>query len=349
MKMDDIEIRGKFFNGIIKRSRKIKKTIAFSDGNDIRLIHALKYLSEINDSSYILIGSEKTILDNIKKEGIKDSMDFSIMDPQNSKRRDEIKEIIASAFKNRNKKIDSGLLEYNSLNTSYWAAILLKLKEADCAIGGSISSTADLLRAVINSLGLLPGKKILSGSAFVEVPDCQYGLDGVFCVTDPAIIPKPSEDQLFDMAVSSYETAKAVFTAEPIVAMLSYSTMGSADGEEVERIKKAVQRVRNQRPEINIETKTHFDAAIVPEVAQIKFPKSESAGHANVLVFPELNAANIGYKIIQRLAKAEVCGTVIEGAARPFNDLSRGCLAKDIITLTAMTLLQTEGMDNAAI
>jgi phosphate acetyltransferase len=276
-------------------------------------------------------------------------MDFSIIDPQNSKRRDEIKEIIAASFKNRNKKIDSDLLEYNSLNTSYWVAILLKLKEADCAIGGSISSTAELLRAVINSLGLTAGKKTLSGAAFVEVPDCPYGLNGVFCLTDPAIIPRPSEDQLFDMAVSGYETAKSVFTAEPIVAMLSYSTMGSADGEEVERIKKVVDRVRAQRPEIKIEGEIQFDAAIVPEVAQIKIPKSASAGHANVLVFPELNAANIGYKIMQRLAKAEVCGTVIQGAARPFNDLSRGCLAKDIITLIAMTLLQTEGMDNAAI
>ena len=194
---------------------------------------------------------------------------------------------------------------------------------------------------------MLPGKKTLSGSAFVDVPDCKYGLDGIFCVTDPAIIPRPSEDQLFDMAVSSYETAKSVFTDEPIVAMLSYSTMGSADGEEVQRIKKAVEMVRSQRPEIKIEGEIQFDAAIVPEVAEIKIPGSASAGHANVLVFPELNSANIGYKIMQRLAKAEVCGTVIQGAARPFNDLSRGCLAKDIITLTAMTLLQTEGMDNA--
>ncbi len=346
MKMDDIEIRGKFFNGIIERSKSIKKTIAFSDGNDIRLIHALKYLSEINDSSYILIGSEKNILENIKKVGSKNSINYSVIDPQQSKRRGEIKEIIAAAFKNRNKKIDNSLLESNSIDTSYWAAILLKLNEADCAVGGSISSTAALLRAVINSLGLLPGKKTLSGSAFVEVPDCQYGLNGIFCVTDPAIIPKPTEDQLFDMAVSSYETAKSVFTAEPIVAMLSYSTMGSADGEEVEKIKKAVARIRAQRPEIKIEGEIQFDAAVVPEVAEIKFPKSESAGHANVLVFPELNSANIGYKIMQRLAKAEVCGTVIEGAARPFNDLSRGCLAKDIVTLIAMTLLQTEGMDN---
>ncbi|MBM3709341.1 MAG: hypothetical protein FJW61_02815 [Actinobacteria bacterium] len=347
MQMDDIEIRGKFFNGIIERSKSIKKTIAFSDGNDIRLIHALKYLSEINTSNYILIGSEKTILENIKKARAKDSINFSVIDPQNSKRRGEIKEIIAVSFKNRNKKIDSSLLESNSLDTSYWAAILLKLNEAGCAVGGSISSTAALMRAAINILGLIGGKKYLSGAAFVEVPDCPYGLNGSFCLTDPAIIPRPSEDQLFDMTLSSYETAKLVFTAEPIIAMLLYSTMSSAGSEEVERIRKVVERIRAQRPEVKIEGEIQFDAAIVPEVAEIKVVKSASAGHANVLVFPELNAANIGYKIMQRLAKAEVCGTVIQGAARPFNDLSRGCLVKDIITLIAMTLLQTEGMDNA--
>jgi len=347
MRMEDIDIRGKFFNGIIERSKNVEKTIAFSDGNDIRLSYALKYFSQINRSRYILIGNEKTISENIKKAGIKDNTNISIIDPQNSRRRGEIKEIIAGSFKNRNKKIENDLLEFNSLNNSYWASILIKLKEADCAVGGSISSTAEVLRAVLNILGVLPGKKYLCGAAFFEVPDCTFGLDGAFCLTDPAIIPEPSEDQLYDMAVSGFDTARSVFSGEPVVAMLSYSTMGSADGEEIEKIRKVVERVKIQRPEIKIDGEIQFDAAIVPEVAKIKVPGSTSAGHANVLVFPNLNAANIGYKIIQRLAKAEVCGTIIQGSARPFNDLSRGCFAKDIITLIAMTLLQTEGIDNA--
>ena len=347
--MEDILIKGKFFNEIINRSKEIDRVIAFSDGNDIRLMHAIKYFKEINKSRYILIGDEKTITENIKQALVGDTSNFSIIDPVKSKRRSEIKEIIKSSFKDRNKNIDSELLEFNSFNNSYWASILLKQKEADCAIGGSISSTAELMRAVINILGLLPGRKYLCGAAFVEVPDCPYGFNGTFCLTDPAIIPFPTEDQLFDMAVSGYETAKSVFGSEPVVAMLSYSTMGSANGEEVEKIKKVVERIKKDRPEIKIDGEIQFDAAIVPEVANIKVPKSKSAGHANVLVFPELNAANIGYKIIQRLAKAEVCGTVIQGAARPFNDLSRGCFAKDIVTLIAMTLLQTKGIDDAGI
>ena len=205
------------------------------------------------------------------------------------------------------------------------------------------------MRAVINILGLVPGKKYLSGAAFVEVPDCIYGSNGKFCIADPAIIPQPTEEQLFDITVSSYDTARSVFNEEPIVGMLSYSTKGSADTEELKKIRNVVERVRNERPEIKIDGELQLDAAIVPEVAKIKVHSSTAAGHANVLIFPDLNSANIGYKIIQRLAKAEVCGTVVQGAARPFNDLSRGCLVADIITLIAMTLLQTKGMDDAGL
>jgi len=340
-------IKGAFFNEIIQRSKNIERTIAFSDGNDIRLVKALDYFKKINNSKFILIGNEKGIVEKIRQVSIKNTDNFLIIDPKTSDRKTQIKEFISQSFHKRSKQISTELLEYNSLNTSYWAAILLKLKEADCAVGGSISSTAELMRAVINVLGLVQNKKYLSGAAFVEVPDCRYGLNGKFCVTDPAIIPRPTEDQLFDMAVSSYDTAKSVFSEEPIVAMLSYSTKGSADGEDIEKIRKVVERVHNERPEIKIDGELQFDAAIIPEVAKIKIPTSQVAGYANVLVFPDLNSANIGYKIIQRLAKAEVCGTVVQGAARPFNDLSRGCLVQDIITLIAMTLLQTKGMDDA--
>lgn len=334
-------IKGQFFQDLVKRSQGIKKNVAFSDGNDIRLIKALNYFSKINDSNFILIGNEKEIIEKIKEVKLKKTDNISIIDPNTSKRKSQIRQIIKDSFAKKNKAINDEQLELISLNTSYWASILLKLNEADCAIGGSISSTADLIRAVINILGLKEGKKYLSGAAFVEVPDCQFGLNGKFCLSDPAIIPKPTEDQLFDMAISSYETAKSVFNEEPIVAMLSYSTKGSADGEEIEKIRNVVEKVKKQRPEIKIDGELQFDAAVVPYVAKIKVPSSIVAGHANVLIFPDLNSANICYKVIQRLAKAEVCGTVVQGAAKPFNDLSRGCLVSDIITLIAMTLLQT--------
>ncbi len=343
--MNKTYIEGVFFNEIIERTENVEKNIAFSDGEDIRLIRALDHFMKVNKSKFILIGNENVIYNNLKEVGIKNIDNIEVQDPKKSKKIDLIKQVIKDSYKNRNKDLSIEQLTAYSNNHSYWAAVLLKIKEVDCAVGGSISTTAELIRAVINVLGLLPNKKYLSGAAFVEVPNCNYGLNGSFCLSDPAIIPNPSEEQLYDMTLSSYNTAKSVFSKEPVIAMLSYSTKGSADGESVEKIRRVVNKIRDNNPEIKIDGELQFDAAIVPDVAKIKVPDSRVAGNANVLIFPELNSANIGYKIIQRLAKAEVCGTIVQGAARPFNDLSRGCLEKDIITLTAMTILQSDGQE----
>jgi len=338
-----------FIREFVDRSKNIKRKIAFSDGNDIRLIKALDYFQDYNNSSFYLIGSQTGIAEKIKEAGIKNTDRFYIIDPAASKDRNDYKSIIKSSFEKRNKEITDEKLDENVLNPSYWASVMLKNSQVDCAVGGSISSTADLMRAVINVLGLSGGKKTLSGAAFVEVPDCNFGIKGKFLVSDPAIIPQPTEDQLVDMALSGYETAKGVFSQEPVVALLSYSTKGSAKSDEFNKIRNAVQRVKKIYPDVIIDGELQFDAAIVPEVASIKCPDSPVKGKANVLIFPEINSANIGYKIIQRLAKAEVCGTVVLGAAKPFNDLSRGCLVEDIVALISMTLMQLKGMEDAGL
>jgi phosphate acetyltransferase len=338
-----------FIREFMDRSNAIKRKIAFSDGNDIRLIKALDYFQDYNNSSFYLIGNEAGISSKIKEVGVKNTDSFFIVDPSTSKNRKEYMSIIKSSFEKRNKEILDEKLNEISFNTSYWASVMLKNNEADCAIGGSISSTADLMRAVINVLGLSKGRKTLSGAAFVEVPSCIYGINGKFLVSDPAIIPEPTEEQLVDMALSGYETAKGVFKDEPVVALLSYSTKGSAKSQEFDKIRNAVQKVRDIYPDMVIDGELQLDAAIVPEVAAIKCPGSPVKGRANVLIFPEINAANISYKIIQRLAKAEVCGTVVQGAAKPFNDLSRGCLVEDIVLLSSMTLMQLKGMEDAGL
>jgi phosphate acetyltransferase len=338
-----------FIMEFMDRSKAIECKIAFSDGNDIRLIKALDYFQDFNNSSFYLIGNQIAINEKIKEAGVKKTDRFFIIDPVKSKYRNDYKSIIKSCYEKRNKEITDKKLSEISSNTSYWASVMLKNSQADCAVGGSISSTADLMRAVINVLGLSKGKKTLSGAAFVEIPDCIFGIKGKFLVSDPAIIPEPTEEQLVDMALSGHETAKGVFSEEPVVALLSYSTKGSAKSDEFDKIRNAVQRVKKIYPDMRIDGELQFDAAIVPEVAAIKCPESPVKGRANVLIFPELNAANIGYKIMQRLAKAEVCGTVIQGAAKPFNDLSRGCLVEDIILLTSMTLMQLKGMEDAGL
>lgn len=338
-----------FIREFVDRSKAIERKIAFSDGNDIRLIRALDYFQDFNSSSFYLIGNQSGINEKIKEAGVKNTDRFFIIDPVTSKNRNNYRSAIKSSFEKRNKEINDEKLNEIVLNTSYWASVMLKNNDADCAVGGSISSTADLMRAVINVLGLSKGKKYLSGAAFVEVPDCIFGINGKFLVSDPAIIPQPSEEQLVDMALSGYETAKGVFSEEPVVALLSYSTKGSAKSDEFDKIRNAVQKVKKVYPDMIIDGELQFDAAIVPEVAAVKCPLSPVKGKANVLIFPELDAANIGYKIIQRLGKAEVCGTVVQGAAKPFNDLSRGCLVEDIVMLTSMTLMQLKGMEDAGL
>lgn len=344
--MDKRIFKGSFFNEMLEQAENINRTIAFSDGNDIRLVKALDFFKDLNDSRYILIGNEKGILDKIKEVGIKKLDNFSVVDPKKSKKLEEYKEIIKSSYERRKRNVTAEQLSSLVLDTSYYTALLLKTDEADCAVGGSISETEALMRAVIYVLGLAEGKKFLCGAAFVDVPDCIYGINGRFCLSDTAIIPKPTEEQLLDIVISSYEIAKSVFKAEPVVAMLSYSTKGSANSEEINKIKRVVEKVKQIKPEVKIDGELQLDAAIVPEVAKIKIFTSDAAGKANVLIFPDLNSANISYKIIQRLAKAEVCGSVIQGAAKPFNDLSRGCYVNDIISLIAMTLLQCKGMEN---
>ncbi|MCL5072663.1 MAG: phosphate acyltransferase [Actinobacteria bacterium] len=337
----------KLISDLIRSSSNIERRVIFSDGDDIRLVKALDFLREFNKSRFILIGNEKKITDNIKEAGVKNKDIYNIIDPAKSKKKEEYAEIVINSFKKRDKEITSSQVDEILLNTSYFAAIMLKNNEADCAVGGSISSTEALMKAVINILGLVKGKKYLSGAAFVEVPDCIYGLNGKFVVADPAIIPCPTQEQLLDITLSTYETAKAFLGEIPYVALLSYSTKGSANSEEIDKIRNVVELARQIKPEIIIDGEMQFDAAIVPEVCKIKAQESPLKGKSNVLIFPDLNAANISYKIFQRIGKATICGTVVQGAAKPFNDLSRGCLVEDIVALITMTLLQTKGMEDS--
>ena len=344
--MSNDESKKSMTETLVDLASNIEKRIVFSDGNDIRLIKALDYLKDRNKSSFTLIGNKSQILEKLNEAGLKGNVRFSIFDPAGSDRNIEYGSIIKRAFEKRGKEITGQEIDEMLLNNSCIAAIKLKNDEADCAVGGSISSTGDLLKALIKVLGLLKGKKFLSSSMFIEVPDCEYGLDGKFFISDPGIIPKPNKEQLIDMTLSTYATAKAFFGNKTVVALLSYSTKGSAKSEEIDMIREVAESAKLLKPEMIIDGEMQFDAAIIPEVCAGKAPNSPIKGKANVLIFPDLNAANIGYKIIQRLAKASVCGLIVQGAAKPFNDLSRGCKVDEIIALTAMALIQRKSMED---
>ncbi len=335
---------GDLVSRIIQASKNIQKTVAFSDGADLRTVQALDYYKRINQSRFLLVGDQKTIYSHVKETGLSMDDRFEIIDPRHSNKKDHYKQTIKESFEAKNKPVSDEQLEDMVLDTSYYVSTMLKNDHADCAVGGSLSSTRALVKSVIHVLGLSEGRKYLSAAAFVDIPHCSYGHHGQFCLADPAIIPRPDQAQLFDITVSSYETAKIVLGVEPKVALLSYSTLGSAKSQDVDIIKNVVKRVRDENPEMIIDGELQLDAAIVPEVAQQKCPSSPLKGEANVLIMPNLDAANISYKVMQRLAKATVCGSIILGAGKPFNDLSRGCPYQDIISLTAMTILQANGM-----
>jgi len=334
----------RFAEQILQDSREIREKIVFSDGDDLRLVYALKKFLKINNSECILLGNANVIQNNINEAKLGKNLNIKIIDPLRNKKNREYSELLEYSLKKRNKTVEKKLISRLISNNSFYASLMLKAEDADCGIAGSISSTLQLMKAIINVLGVAEGRKYLSGAMIEEVPDCKYGINGIFLLSDVAIIPEPKEEQLLEIILSSYETAKSFFRVEPKIGILSYSTKGSAKSLAIDKISKVIEKVKKINDKIMIDGELQLDAAIIPKVSKQKSPESIIKGNANVLIFPCLDAANIGCKLIYRLAKAKVYGTIIQGASKPFNDLSRGCSIDDIVMLSAMTLLQLNGM-----
>ena len=222
---------------------------------------------------------------------------------------------------------------------------MLKTGDADCGVSGSLSSTEAMMRPLIQIIGTGKEKRYLSAAVIQIFPDSPYGLNGQFLFADIAVIPFPDEKQMIDIVLSSYETAKALFSCVPKVAMLSYSTKGSAKSEEIDKINRVIEKVKKINPEIKIDGELQFDAAVIPEVAKIKFGGSEVAGHANVLIFPNLDSSNICIKAVHRFARSYYYGTIIQGSPIPFNDLSRGCAPIEITTMSFISLMQLKRIE----
>ena len=231
-------------------------------------------------------------------------------------------------------------------NYNYFAALMAKSGDAHCGLSGSISPTEAMIRPIIQIIQAGQKKRYLNGAALQIIPDCPYGLNGQFLLADVAIIPDPNEEQMLDIVLLSYETAKAFLNGEPKLAMLSYSTKGSAESQKIDQIRRVVKRVKKINPDIKIDGELQLDAALFPDVAKKKCPDSEVAGYANVLIFPELNSANITLKAIHRLAHSCYYGSTIQGAAIPFSDVSRGCFPIDLVWMSGMLLMQRKRMEH---
>lgn len=228
----------------------------------------------------------------------------------------------------------------------YFGVMMLQNGKVDGLVSGAVHSTADILRPALQIVKTAPNTKIVSAAFIMDVPNCEFGEDGLFVFADAALNPNPTSEELAHIALSSAQTFKALLNKEPVVAMLSFSTKGSAKHPDVDKVVDAVKIAKSLDSTLKLDGELQFDAAIVKSVGELKAPNSEVAGKANVLVFPDLDSANIGYKIAQRLAKAEAYGPITQGLAKPLNDLSRGCSVEDIVGTVAITAVQAQMQKN---
>ncbi len=326
-----------FMENIKALAASDKKTIVLAEGEDRRMVQAADAILKEGFANIILLGNE----DKIKE--ISADLDLSgasIMDPATS---DLTADFANKLYEMRKEKgMTPEKAAETIISTLYFGCMLVKTGMADGMVAGAVNSTANVLRSALQIIKTAPGVKTVSSFFLMIVPDCEYGENGTFVFSDCGLNEYPDEEKLAQIAVSSANSFRALVGAEPKVAMLSYSTYGSAKSEQVEKIQKATAIAKELAPDLKLDGELQLDAAIVPAINKSKAPGSSIEGNANVLIFPNLDAGNIGYKLVQRLAKAEAYGPLTQGIAMPVNDLSRGCSFEDIIGVAAFTCVQAQ-------
>ncbi len=329
-----------FIERIKDRARQDVKKIVMPESNDRRtLIAAHKILKE-NIADIIMVGKEDKIMEGAKWLEL-DLSRISVIDPENTDKFDLYADTLYELRKNKGmtpEKARERLLTDNLM----FGVMMVKMKDADGMVAGACHATADVLRPSLQVLKTAPGVELVSGFFILDVPNCEYGANGTFLFADCGLNQDPNAEELAAIANSSSKSFTNLVGAKPIIAMLSHSTKGSAKHELVDKVVQATEIARDKYPYLSIDGELQTDAAIIPSVAATKAPGSEIAGHANVLIFPNLDAGNIGYKLVERLAKAEAYGPMLQGLSRPVNDLSRGCTAEDIVGVVALTAVQAQ-------
>ena len=330
-----------FIEEIKDRARKDIKTILLPEAEEIRTLEATRQVLDEKFANVILIGNKQKVEEKAKENNI-DIAGVEIVDPNNSEKYEEYVNLLYELRKNKGMTLEKARELVK--DTTYFGMLMLKDKEskADGLVSGAVHSTSDTLRPALQILKTKPGTKLVSAFFVMVVPNCDYGENGIFIFGDSGLNENPDADSLSEIAISSSKSFKSLVGKEPKVAMLSYSTKGSAKSELTEKVINATNLVKEKAKDLIVDGELQLDAAIVPEVAKLKAPDSPVKGEANVLVFPNLDAGNIGYKLVQRLGKAEAYGPLCQGIARPVNDLSRGCSSKDIAGVIAITAVQAQ-------
>ena len=324
---------------IVSRAQANKQRIVLPEGTEERTLKAANQILTDGVADLILLGNPDEIMSLAKQWGLGNIGKATIIDPTDHPKKEEYAQLLCELRKKKGMTIEQAReLVKNPL---YLGCMIIKTEGADGQISGALSTTADTLRPALQIIKCKPGITCVSGAMLLVTKQPQYGENGVLVVGDVAVTPMPDADQLAQIAICTADTARSVagFT-DPRVAMLSFSTKGSASHEVVDKVVEATRLAHERQPELKIDGELQADAALVPSVGEHKAPGSPIAGHANVLVFPCLEVGNIGYKLVQRLGDAEALGPILQGIARPVNDLSRGCSVDDIYKMVAITACQ---------
>ncbi len=330
-----------FIDRIKERAKSNKKTIVLPETADIRTLEAAHKLLKEDIANIILIGDKSTI---VKKAAGFDLSKAKFVDPYDCDKLNDYVSLLVELRKSKGVTPEQAK-ELLLTNVLYFGCIMVKAGDADGMVAGAVNSSANVLRAALQILKTAPDTKLVSAFFLVVVPNCDMGAKGTFIFSDAGLNQSPNANELAAIAESSAKSFELLVEEEPIVAMLSHSTKGSAKHPEVDKVVEACKIVNAECPELKCDGELQSDAAIVPSVAASKAPSSSVAGKANVLVFPDLDAGNIGYKLVQRLAKADAYGPITQGIAKPVNDLSRGCSADDIVGVVAITAVQAQALD----
>ena len=329
-----------YIDTIKEKARQDKKTIVLPETNDKRTLIAASHIIEEGIANIIMVGNEEKIMDGAGWLEV-DLTGVKVIDP---KACDKLEDYVTLLYETRKSKGMTVEKAREILLKDYltFGVVMVKANDADGMVAGACHATADVLRPSLQILKTAPGVKLVSGFFILDVPDCKYGNEGTFLFADCGLNQDPNAEELAAIADSSAKSFKQLVGAKPIVAMLSHSTKGSAKHPLVDKVVEATRIAHEKYPGLMLDGELQTDAALVPSVAKSKAPDSEVAGKANVLIFPNLDCGNIGYKLVQRLAKAEAYGPMLQGISKPVNDLSRGCSWEDIVGVVALTAVQAQ-------
>lgn len=329
-----------YIDKIKEKARADKKTIVLPETSDKRTLIAASHIIQEGIADIIMVGDEEKIMDGagwleVELDGV------VVVNPKTSDLTEKYVQLLYETRKAKGMTIEKAR---EKLLNDYltFGVMMVKANDADGMVAGACHATADTLRPALQILKTAPGVKLVSGFFIIDVPDCEYGADGTFLFADCGLNQDPTAEELAAIAETSAKSFQSLVGVKPMIAMLSHSTKGSAKHPLVDKVVEATKIAKEQYPYLCIDGELQTDAALVPAVAKSKAPGSEVAGKANVLVFPNLDCGNIGYKLVQRLGKAEAYGPMLQGIAKPVNDLSRGCSWEDIVGVVALTAVQAQ-------